>query len=416
MPNLQQVSFTSPYSAEQEEIKRNRRLAEQLRQQAETPMPAGNMAGGYYVATNPLQHLAQALKGYSGMKGMEEADQKEKDLATRMEGARSGEMQGIIKALQGTPARPQAMGADDQAMIADQGGEAAPVVPAVPGDPNAAAVAALGSQFGDIRGMAPGMLAMGEARATREDAQQFRAQEAQLAREARAQELQMRLQDSRLNAADRAALQRELAVMQDQTRREIAALTAAGRRDAAADRNRPPAGFRFTPNGDLERIPGGPADIKAEAELQKRSAGAGDVDVALGTLRDAYGRLEEGGGITSTKNSGPGNVLPALASSGIGQTVGKVFGTNNQSARNDIAMARPALLAALMKATGMSAKQMDSNAELKLWLSTATDPTLDVESNRRALDNIEKKYISPQQTRRATDVKPGASGDWAIVK
>ena len=57
-------------------------------------------------------------------------------------------------------------------------------------------------------------------------------------------------------------------------------------------------------------------------------------------------------------------------------------------------MTRPALLAALMKATGMSAKQMDSNAELKLWLATATDPSLDVESNRRALAKIEQKYIT----------------------
>ena len=78
----------------------------------------------------------------------------------------------------------------------------------------------------------------------------------------------------------------------------------------------------------------------------------------------------------------------------MGQAFGKAFGTKNQSARNDIAMSRPALLAALMKATGMSAKQMDSNAELKLWLSTATDPTLDVEANRRALDNIERKFLS----------------------
>ena len=36
---------------------------------------------------------------------------------------------------------------------------------------------------------------------------------------------------------------------------------------------------------------------------------------------------------------------------------------------------------------------MDSNVELKLWLSTATDPTLDVQSNRRALDKIEMKYL-----------------------
>ena len=48
-----------------------------------------------------------------------------------------------------------------------------------------------------------------------------------------------------------------------------------------------------------------------------------------------------------------------------------------------------------MKATGMSAKQMDSNAELKLYLATATDPTLDVASNKRALDMIETLYGRP---------------------
>lgn len=150
-----------------------------------------------------------------------------------------------------------------------------------------------------------------------------------------------------------------------------------------------PAGWRRTANGELEIEPGGPADEKA----RQKELGATDVDQAVGTLRDAYNRLEEGGGITSTKNSGLSNLPAAIASSGPGQAMGKMFGTDNQSARNDIAMTRPALLAALMKATGMSAKQMDSNAELKLWMATATDPTLDVESNRRALANIEKKYI-----------------------
>lgn len=143
-------------------------------------------------------------------------------------------------------------------------------------------------------------------------------------------------------------------------------------------------------------------DAKAQAIAQRQADGATDVDVALGTLRDAYNRLETGGGITSTGKGAMDNVSASLSSSGIGQGVGKIFGTKNQSARNDIAMARPALLAALMKATGMSSKQLDSNAELKLWLSTATDPTLDVESNRKALDNIEKKYLKTG----------GASGGW----
>jgi hypothetical protein len=159
-----------------------------------------------------------------------------------------------------------------------------------------------------------------------------------------------------------------------------------------------PAGYRYLPDGSMEAIPGGPADVKAQALAGNKAAGAADVDSAIATLRDAYGRLEAGGGITSTNKGAIGNTAAALSSSGLGQVVGKTLGTANQSARNDIAMTRPALLAALMKATGMSAKQMDSNAELKLWMATATDPTLDVESNRRALDAIERKYIGGGQS------------------
>lgn len=41
------------------------------------------------------------------------------------------------------------------------------------------------------------------------------------------------------------------------------------RRDMAAQGNRPPPGYRWTPQGDLERIPGGPADEKAGLAGQK---------------------------------------------------------------------------------------------------------------------------------------------------
>lgn len=180
-------------------------------------------------------------------------------------------------------------------------------------------------------------------------------------------------------------------------------------RESIAQGGKAPPGYRYTPDGNMMVIPGGPADLKAAAEAQKKATGQEDVGVALGTLRDAYDRLDKGGGITSTSNSALGNIPAAASSSVAGQAIGRVLGTQNQSARNDIAMARPALLASLMKATGMSAKQMDSNAELKLWLSTATDPTLDVQANRRALDNIERKYLSnssPAPQRRATDGAP----------
>jgi hypothetical protein len=40
----------------------------------------------------------------------------------------------------------------------------------------------------------------------------------------------------------------------------------------------------------------------------------------------------------------------------------------------------------------MSAKQMDSNAELKMYLAAATDPTLDLQTNLNALSQLESLY------------------------
>lgn len=158
-------------------------------------------------------------------------------------------------------------------------------------------------------------------------------------------------------------------------------------------RKEAPAGYRYTESGDLEAIPGGPADAKTRALDEKTMSGMDDLDITMATLRDAYNRLESGGGITSTEKGPVENIGATIASSGAGQFVGGMVGTDNQSARNEIEMARPGLLAAIMKATGMSAKQLDSNAELKLWLSTATDPKKDIQANRKALENIERKYI-----------------------
>ena len=120
--------------------------------------------------------------------------------------------------------------------------------------------------------------------------------------------------------------------------------------------------------------------------------GRENVSTVIAQLRDAYGQLQTGGGITDPNASSASNLTAGVASSGLGQATGRLFGTQNQSKRNEILMTRPALLAHIMRATGMSAKQMDSNTELKLWLSTATDPTLDISANMQALDNIEKTY------------------------
>ena len=124
---------------------------------------------------------------------------------------------------------------------------------------------------------------------------------------------------------------------------------------------------------------------QADRETAQENAGA-----AIAQLRQSFDQLDKLDGITSTQNRAGTNLMAGLSSSGVGQFTGRLFGTEAQSQRNQIAQTRPLLMTSIMKAMGLSAKQLDSNAELKLWLSAATDPTLDIQSNRAALDNLEQ--------------------------
>ena len=152
--------------------------------------------------------------------------------------------------------------------------------------------------------------------------------------------------------------------------------------------SRVPMGYRMKQDGSLEPIPGGPADQKA----QIIDVGRQTVDTLITGLKDKYNLLKESGGITSTSQGALSNVPAYLSSSGIGQTLGKTFATENQSARNTIAQSRPLLLQAIARATGMSSKQMDSNTELQMYLKAATDPTLDYEANTYALNQLQTLY------------------------
>jgi hypothetical protein len=171
---------------------------------------------------------------------------------------------------------------------------------------------------------------------------------------------------------------------------------------------KPPAGFRWKNDGSMEAIPGGPADQKA----QLQQVGAGTVAGVVADLRDKYNQLNEGGGIVNQDRGAMANLGASFGASSLGQTLGGAVGTKNQTARDTIAMTRPLLLQSIMKATGMSAKQMDSNAELKMYLATATDPTKGYQANVEALDRIEKLYGggNGKQAGGKTVVKTGMYG------
>lgn len=301
------------YDTEAQDIANRQRYAELLRQQGMAPMET-RQVGRVAIRNSPLEGLARGLQMYAGNKGVERAGEERKALAGRMEGERSADTAAMVNALRGTPARPQQMGADDMAMIADQGGQANPMTQAIPGDPNAAAMAALGSKFSDIRGMAPSMLAMGEARQTREDNQAFRGQEAQLAREARAQELQLRLQDHRLNAQDRAALQRELAQMQIQGRQDMVRMAAAMRPAPQPQ----PAQIVQTDSGIYERNRDGTlkqlTDPATGKPLQPKPSGNAKGKTDVESTMDVYTQASNGliDGLKGTETGPLAGRIPAM--------------------------------------------------------------------------------------------------------
>lgn len=78
------VNFQAPtdYSAEQENINRQRAYAQMLMQQSAEETPNGQMVSGWYVPTSPLNHLAKALKGVSARQEMGRLDDRQRQMAT----------------------------------------------------------------------------------------------------------------------------------------------------------------------------------------------------------------------------------------------------------------------------------------------------------------------------------------------
>lgn len=91
---MAQSNFFQPGFDEQIEsqnIERQRKYAELLRQQADQA-PQSQMVSGRYVAPSITQGLANMLKSYQSGQGMREADEKQKALAEAITGRRTEEM------------------------------------------------------------------------------------------------------------------------------------------------------------------------------------------------------------------------------------------------------------------------------------------------------------------------------------
>jgi hypothetical protein len=156
------------------------------------------------------------------------------------------------------------------------------------------------------------------------------------------------------------------------------------------------------PSAGVMPIPGSPADAKTNQTAEAKVR----VSKVLKDLRGEYDALKQGGGAVTPTQSATQNIMARVAGSSVGQAAAGAVGTENQVARDSVATIRPLLMQSIMAATGMSARQMDSNRELQFMLQSATDPSFGYEANIRAIDRLNEMYGLGIPVGGATDTQP----------
>ena len=124
----QQTDFLPPeLQAEQASLARRQRIADMMMQSGQQPIQ-GRMVGRTFVPPSFTEGLAQLANTYVGNKTNNDIGAEQKDISNRYNTMYADEIQKLSAMRSGSTPRPQAMSADDTAMIADQGGQAAPTV------------------------------------------------------------------------------------------------------------------------------------------------------------------------------------------------------------------------------------------------------------------------------------------------
>jgi len=126
-------------------------------------------------------------------------------------------------------------------------------------------------------------------------------------------------------------------------------------------------------------------ETKESEQKTAKEALAGE----LNNQRFYYQQLDKLGGITSTQRSGLENLSASAASSGLGQALGRTFGTEEQAYRDSIKSSKLRLLMAIAKVTGQKSGQLNSNVELQTWLDGLSDPKQGIEAAEENIANIE---------------------------
>jgi len=125
---------------------------------------------------------------------------------------------------------------------------------------------------------------------------------------------------------------------------------------------------------------------------KKQAVGQSNVESTLDKMMEKYNRLDALEAIPSAKRGVLANAAAYAAGTTAGQEIEKVRATPAQTERNELKSLRRALLKDIMAATGASAKELDSNFELKSMLESLSDETMDIDSVRRIIADLSARY------------------------
>lgn len=229
MPNLPE----DQYSADRQAIARKRALAQALQQQA-LQQPGTQQIGGIAIRNSPLSGIAPLVQALMAKKGMGEADTQDQALTGQIQQRRGADMSLLANALGGRQASPGGL-------QEDASGNVTPMDPVKALSPVQSLQQAI-PMIQDPQLQQFGLQAQ-QGAVQRQDQQAFNAEQKEADRVARTQDRILALQTAEANAAgnrelqatlsrERMDLQKTIADAANQTRRDVAQVTA----DASAQR------------------------------------------------------------------------------------------------------------------------------------------------------------------------------------
>ena len=130
----------------------------------------------------------------------------------------------------------------------------------------------------------------------------------------------------------------------------------------------------------------------------KKVSGKKKMDSLIEDMSTLYAGLQDRGGLIDPTKSWWDNFSAGSAASGFGRFVTKFSPLTNQASRESLALMNqvdvlvPSMLNAIREATGMSARQMDSDRELQFYVQSAGGVTKSLATNAAAMQIMSEQF------------------------